>query len=162
MSWADKFCKELPKEDQQLCRQLTSDFWELLSDLEKKDYLLSFSSLDTNRHFKASNVFENLREVTDAFNRFNEMYMDKERSKKFVELNKPHVWHTNFNYLLYSLSVIVFLQNIEAYKAFLLYMMKLPIRYEVEGKTKTQKIHKKTTLGNLLKGIKELGIKNPI
>jgi len=58
--------------------------------------------------------------------------------------------------------VIVFLQNIEAYKAFLLYMMKLPIRYEVEGKTKTQKIHKKTTLGNLLKGIKELGIKNPI
>jgi len=91
MSWADKFCKELPKEDQQLCRQLTSDFWELLSDLEKKDYLLSFSSLDTNRHFKASNVFENLREVTDAFNRFNEMYMDKERSKKFVELNKPHV-----------------------------------------------------------------------
>lgn len=156
MPWIDRFCKELPKEEQTLCYQLASDFWELLYDLEEKGYLISKTMLDKERQLNSAYVLENLREVTEAFNKFNKMYGNAENQKKFIELNKPYgMTKTNLNYLLYSLSVFVFLQNIEAFRAFLLYVMKLPI--EVKGEKK--KIHKKTTLGDLLKGIGKLGIR---
>ena len=157
VSWVDKFCKELPKEEQPLCYQLASDFRELLSDLKKKDYLRSGLMLKKGEEERANSeyILENLRKVTDAFNKFDKMYVDKERQKKFIELNKPYgMTKTDLNYLLYSESVFVFLQNIEAFRAFLLFVMKLPIY--VKGR---RMIHRKTTLGELLKRLKKLGIK---
>lgn len=159
MFWIEKFCKELPKEDQPLCRQLGSDFRDLLSDLKKKGYLRS-ELKEKGEEGKANSeyVIENLRKVTDAFNKFNEMYVDKEGQKKFIELNEPYgMTKTDLDYLFYSTSVSVFLVNIEAFRAFLLFIMKLPIRYDIKGKRK--EIDSKSGLGTLLKSLKELGIK---
>lgn len=156
-SWVDKFCRELPKEEQPLCYQLASDFYDMIADLDKRGYLRSELKIKKGEEGRVNSqhVIENLREVTEAFNKFNKMYGDTENQKKFIELNKPYgMTKTYLNYLLYSLSVFVFLQNIEAFRAFLLYVMKLPI--EVKGE---KEIHKKTTLGNLLKGIEKLGIR---
>ena len=141
MFWIEKFCKELPKEDQPLCRQLGSDFRDLLSDLKKKGYLRSELKEKDSEY-----VIENSRKVTDAFNKFKEMYVDKERQKKFIELNKPYgMTKTDLNYLLYSTSVSVFLVNIELFRVFLLFIMELPIHYKVKGKP----INCKTSLGTL-------------
>ena len=158
MFWIEKFCKELPKEDQRLCRQLGSDFRDLLSDLKKKGYLRS-ELMKKGEEGKTNSeyVIENLRKVNDAFNKFEEMYVDKERQKKFIELNEPYgMTKTDLNYLFYSTSVSVFLVNIEAFRAFLLFIMKLPIHYKVKGKPKY--INCKTPLGTLLKSLKELKI----
>jgi hypothetical protein len=158
MSWTEKLCKELPKEEQILCYQLASDFWDILTDLDKKGYLRSELKEKKGEEGRVNSgyVIENVRKVTDAFNKFNKMYGDKERQKKFIELNKLYgMTKTDLNYLLCSESVFVFLQNIEAFRAFLLFIMKLPIH--VKGNR--EKIHGRTTLGELLKSLKKLGIK---
>ena len=150
MFWIEKFCKELPKEDRPLCRQLGSDFRDLLSDLKKKGYLRSELKEKDSEY-----VIENSRKVTDAFNKFKEMYVDKERQKKFIELNKPYgMTKTDLNYLLYSTSVSVFLLNIEVFRAFLLFILQLPIPY----KKNPEYINCKTTVGKLLNRLKEMGI----
>lgn len=156
MFWIEKFCEELPKEDQPLCRQLGSDFRDLLSDLKKKGYLRSeLMKKGEEGRTNSEYVIENLRKVTNAFNKFEEMYVDKERRKKFIELNEPYgMTKTDLNYLFYSTSVSVFLVNIEAFRAFLLFIMKLPIHYKVRRKP----INCKTTLGTLLKSLEELKI----
>jgi len=156
MFWIEKFCKELPKEDQPLCRQLGSDFRDLLSDLKKKGYLRS-ELMKKGEEGKTNSeyVIENLRKVNDAFNKFEEMYVDKERQKEFIELNEPYgMTKTDLNYLFYSMSVSVFLVNVEAFRAFLLFIMKLPIPYEGHP----EYINCKTTLGKLLDRLKELEI----
>ncbi len=160
MSWIDKFCKELPKEEQILCYQLADYFYDMIVDLDKKGYLRSELKVKKGEEGRVNSeyVIKNVRKVTDAFNKFSSMYSDKERQRKFIELNKPYgMTKTDLNYLFYSESVFVFLQNIEAFRAFLLFIMKLPIHYEVKGKK--EKINSKTTLGKLLKGFKELGIR---
>jgi hypothetical protein len=150
MFWIEKFCKELPKEDQPLCRQLGSDFRDLLSDLKKKGYLRSELKEKDSEY-----VIENSRKVTDAFNKFKEMYVDKERQEKFIEFNKPYgMTKTDLNYLLYSTSVSVFLLNIEVFRAFLLFILQLPIPY----KKNPEYINCKTTVGKLLNRLKEMGI----
>ena len=131
MFWIEKFCKELPKEDQPLCRQLGSDFRDLLSNLKRKGYLRSeLTKKGEEGKANSEYVIENLRKVTDAFNKFKEMYVDKERQKKFIELNEPYgMTKTDLNYLFYSMSVFV-LVTVEEFRAFLLFIMKLPIPYE--------------------------------
>jgi hypothetical protein len=158
MFWIEKFCKELPKEDQPLCRQLGSDFRDLLSDLKKKGYLRSeLTKKGEEGKVNSEHVIENLRKMTDAFNKFNEMYVDKERRKKFIELNEPYgMTKTDLDYLLYSTSVSVFLVNIEVFRAFLLFIMELPIQYEVKGKPKY--INSKATLRPLLECLEKLEI----
>lgn len=166
MSWTDKICKELPKEEQILCYQLASDFYDMMADLDKKGYLRSDLSLKQGEEERMSstNVLRNVRKVTHAFNMFFDMYVDKmkpdskQRLKKFLELNKPYgLTEDDLRYLLYSEMIFVFLQNIEEFRFALLFIMKLPIHYIVKGKRKT--INRKTTLGTLLKSIKEIGIR---
>jgi hypothetical protein len=158
MSWIEKFCEELPEEDQPLCRQLGLDFRDLLSDLKKKGYLRSeLKEKGEEGKVNSEYVIENLRKVTDAFNKFKEMYVDKDRQKKFIELNKPYgMTKMDLNYLFYSTSVSVYLISIEVFRAFLLFIMKLPIHYEVEGKSKY--MNSTATLRPLLKCLTELKI----
>jgi hypothetical protein len=161
MSWMDKFCEspELTKAEQSLCYELASDFWEILTDLDKKGYLRSeLKEKGEEGRVNSEYVIENLRNVTGALNKFSSLYVDKAKQKKFIELNKPYgMTKTDLNYLFYSESVFVFLQNIEAFRAFLLFIMKLPIRYDIKGKRK--EIDSKIGLGTLLKSLKKLGIK---
>jgi len=112
----------------------------------------------------AMNVLWNVRKVTNAFNMFFDMYVEKikpdskERLRKFLELNRPYgLTEEDLRYLLYSEMIFTFLQNIEEFRFALLFMMKLPIHYSINGKRKT--INIKTTLGRLLKGFEELGVK---
>jgi len=138
----------------------------MIRDLDKRGYLRSELKLKKGeeQRKKSMNVLWNVRKVTHAFNMFFDMYVDKikpngkQRLKKFLELNKPHgLTEDDLRYLLYSEMIFVFLQNIEEFRFALLFIMKLPIHYVAREKRKT--IDRKTTLGKLLKSIKELGIR---
>jgi hypothetical protein len=159
MSETDRFCisSELTKEEQKLCCQFHDDLLDILADLDKKGYLRSDLRIKQgeNGRIYSEHVITNVREVTDAFNKLSDMYFDKERQKKFLELNKPYgMTKKHLNYLFFSDMIFVFLQNIEAFRVFLLFILKSPIRSS-KGK---KRIDEKTALHQLLVGLKELGI----
>ena len=167
MSLTDEFCnsQDLRKEEQTLCFQIASDFIDMLRDLDKKGYLRSELSMrkGEEERIRSTNVITNVRKVTKAFNMFFDMYAEKvkpdtkHRLQKFLELNKPYgLTEEDLNYLLISEMVFVFLQNIEEFRFALLFILELPIRYFVRGKRR--RINERTTLGTLMKGLKELGI----
>lgn len=168
MSLIDDYCKspELSKEEQKLCFQLASDFYDMIKKLDKKGYLRSELKLEKGEEERmhAMDVLWNVRKVTHAFNMFFDMYVDKikpdskQRLKKFMELNKPYgLTEDDLRYLFYSTMIFVFLQNIEEFRFALLFIMKLPIHYSANGKEKI--INRKTTLGTLLRSLEELRIK---
>ena len=169
MSLTDEFCKskDLRDDDERkLCLQVASDFIDMLKDLDKKGYLRSELSVrkGEEERIRSTNVILNTRRVTKAFNMFFDMYVDrvkpntKHRLEKFLELNKPYgLTEEDLNYLLISEMVFVFLQNIEEFRFALLFILKLPIHYSINGEEKT--INRKTTLGTLLRSLEELGIK---
>ena len=152
MSWTDRFCKslELSKKEQSLCYQLASDFCDIITDLEKKGYLRSELKVKTGEKERVNSeyVIENLRKVTDGFNKFSLMY--KENRKKIVELGKSYgLTAENLRYVYFSEMIFIFLQNIEAFRFALLFIMKLD---------KDKYLKKDTTLGTLLWRLKELRI----
>lgn len=168
MSLTDEFCKspDLREEERILCYRLASDFNDLIWDLDKRGYLRSELKLEEGEEQRRNsmNILWNVRKVTHAFNMFFDMYVDKikpdseYRLKRFLELNKPYgLTENDLRYLLYSEMIFVFLQNIEEFRFALLLIMKLPINYSVKGKKKT--INRKTTLGTLVKSLRQLGTK---
>jgi hypothetical protein len=168
MSLTDKFCKskDLRGDEPKLCFQVASDFLDMLKDLDKKGYLRSELSVrkGEEERIRSTNVIRNVRKVTKAFNMFFDMYVDrvkpntKHRLEKFLELNKPYgLTKYDLNYLLISEMVFVFLQNIEEFRFAMLFILKLPTNYSLNGKEKT--INRKTTLGTLLRSLEELRIK---
>ena len=161
MSETDKFCSssKLTEEEQKLCCKFHADLLDILADLDKKDYLRSELKVKQGEEERiySEHVITNVREVSDAFNKLSDMYCDKERQKKFLELNKPYgMTKKHLNYLFLSDMIFVFLQNIEAFRVFLLFILKLPIRYSFKEKYK--RIGERTTLRPLLNSLKELGI----
>jgi len=127
--------------------------------LNKRGYLRSELRVKKGEEGRVNSeyVIENVRKVTDAFNKFSLVYGDKEKQSKILELSKSYgLTAENLRYVYFLEMISVFLQNIEAFRAFLLFIMKLPVPYFVKGKRKT--INEKTTLGPLLKGLKESGI----
>ncbi len=168
MSLVDNFCNssDMRKEEQKLCFEFSSYLYNILSDMEKKGYLRSELKSEQGEERKNfMNALWNVRKVTDAFNQFFDMYVDKiksdskQRLKKFFDLNKPYgLTEENLRYLLYSKMVFVFLQNIEEFRSSFLFAMELPVHYAVNNKNKT--INKKTTLGTLLRSFCDFGIDN--
>jgi len=168
MSLTDEFCKsqDLRKKERKLCVETASNFYDMMKDLDEKGYLRSELSVrkGEEERIRSTNVIQNVRKVTKAFNMFFDMYVDrvkpntKHRLEKFLELNKPYgLTKEDLNYLLISEMVFVFLQNIEEFRFAMLFILKLPIHYSVNGKEKT--INRKTTLGTLLRSLEELRIK---
>jgi hypothetical protein len=164
----DEFCSsaDLRKEERSLCYKFASDCHDIITDLDQKGYLRSELRLEQGEEERmhSMNVLWNVRKVTHAFNMVFDMYVDKtkpdgkQRLKRFIELNKPYgMTEDDLRYLLYSEMIFVFLQNVEEFRFVLLFVMKLPIHYFIKQKRKTMNI--KTTLGTLLKSLKELGIR---
>lgn len=159
MSLTDEFIRSLPANEQPFGSEIASNLIDIISDLDKKGYLrveLKEHSGEEDRN-KIMNVLWNARKTTHAFNMFFDMYVDKvkpdskQRLKKFLELNEPYgLTENDLRYLLYSQMIFVFLQNAEEFRTALLFVMKFD---------KDKKINKRTTLGNLLKRLKELEIK---
>jgi hypothetical protein len=88
------------------------------------------------------------------------MYFDrvkpdsKQRLEKFLELNKPYgMTGEDLNYLLFSNMIFIFLNNAEEFRSVFLFIMKLPVQC-----SKRRKIDKKTGLGQLLRGFREMQI----
>ena len=168
MSLTDEFCKsqDLRKKERKLCVETASNFYDMMKDLDEKGYLRSELSVrkGEEERIRSTNVIRNVKKVTKAFNMFFDMYVDrvkpntKHRLEKFLESNKPYgLTKDDLNYLLISEMVFVFLQNIEEFRFAMLFILKLPTRYSVNGKEKT--INRKTTLGTLLRSLEELRIK---
>ena len=168
MTLTDEFCKspDLTKKERIVCYQFASNFHDMIADLGKKGYLRSELKAEQGEDDRMNfmNVLWNVRKVTDAFNMFFDMFVDrikpdsKQRLRKFLELNKPYgLTEENLRYLLYSEMIFVFLQNVEEFRSALLFILKLPIRYNIREERKT--VDGKTTLGTLLRSLNELGIK---
>lgn len=168
MSLTYEFCKsqDLRKKERKLCIETASNFYDMMKDLDEKGYLRSELSVrkGEEERIRSTNVIRNVRKVTKAFNMFFDMYVDrvkpntKHRLEEFLELNKPYgLTKDDLNYLLISEMVFVFLQNIEEFRFAMLFILKLPTHYSVNGKEKT--IDRKTTLGTLLRSLEELRIK---
>ena len=156
----DEYCKssELSKEEQRLCYKFASDFYDMIADLEKKDYLRSElkSEQGEEERMKFMDVLWNVRKATHAFNMFFDMFVDKikadskQRLKKFIELNKPYgLTEDDLRYLLFSEMIFVFLQYVEEFRSALLFIMKLD---------KDKHLNKETTLGTLLWRLQDIGI----
>lgn len=154
MVWIDKFCNssELTKEERILCYQRARDFHDIMTDLDKKGYLRSDLRLKRGEEGRMNSeyVLENLREITDAFNKFAGIYTDKKTRKKFLELSKSYgLTEENLRYAYFSEMIFVFLQNIEAFRVFFLFIIK---------PNKDKYLNQKTALGRLLRRLRKLGI----
>jgi len=149
VSLTDAFCKSshLREEEQKLCLEFASYLHGIIADLDKRGYLRSELRLEEEETERMNfmKVLWNVRKVTDAFNMFFDMFVDKikpdskQRLRRFLELNKPYgLTEENLRYLLYSEMIFVFLQNIEEFRSVLLFIMKLPIFYTVKQKRRKQ------------------------
>jgi hypothetical protein len=167
MSLTDEFCKsgDLREEERKLCYEFASYFQDIIADLERKGHLRSELALEEaeKERMKFMNVLRNTRKVTDAFDMFFDIYVDKikpdsrQRLRTFLDLNKPNgLTEENLRYLLYSEMIFVFLQNAEEFRYAILFILTLPIRYSNGGRRK--EVSNKTALGTLLRSLRELRI----
>lgn len=155
----DKKCKSLKTiEDRKICYTFGSDLQHIIADLDEKGYIRSElkTKQGEEKRKKIMDVLTNVSKITNAFNNFFDMYVDrikpdsKNRLKNFLELNKPYgMTEEDLIYLLCSEMIFVFLQNIEEFRSVLLFIMKLD---------KDERINKKTTLGKLIRTLTDLGI----
>jgi len=131
----------------------------MLKDLEKKKFLRPDIIAKREGQKRFMNVMWNVRKISNAFNVWFDIYVDrskpdsKQKLKKIRDIGK--ISEEEAVYLLFSQMIFVFLQNIEEFRSALLYVLKLPIAVPNE-----RPITKKTTLNQLFRGLKKLGIKN--
>jgi len=155
------FCEspELSREEQILSIKFSNELQDIIADMEQKDYFRS--ELKGKRRDRVNtdtimNLLRNIRKVTHTFNLFFDMKVDKvkQESKKSLIFDNPYgLNEDDLRFFLCSDLIFVFLQNIEVFRAALLFIMKLPIRYfGIE-------INKNTDLGILLWGLKVMRIK---
>ena len=169
LTLTDSFCnsKDLRKEERISCFQVASSFYDMLRDLDERSFLRSDLKFEKEGHrIRFMDILWNVRKVTNAFNKFFDVYAEKikpnskQKLRKFMEVG--NFTEEELRYLLYSEMVFVFLQNIEEFRSIMLFILKLPINYVIEnnGMKKRIRISKKTTIGKLLKYLEEMGIKN--
>jgi len=169
VSLTDSFCnsKDLRKKERIFCFQIASHFYDMLRDLNEKGFLRSDLDIKRERQkIQFMSILWNVRKVTNAFNKFFDIYAEKvkpiskQKLKRFMEIGE--FTEEELRYLLYSEMVFVFLQNIEEFRSIILFILKLPINYSIKknGKEKKIEINKKTTIGNLLKYLEEMEVRN--
>ena len=164
MSLTDENCNsnDLNNEEKLLCYKTALLFWEMLEDLEKRGYLRPDIRGKKGQKASFMNVLQNVRKISNAFNVWFDVYVDKskpdskQKLKKIMEIGE--ITEEEAVYLLFSQMIFVFLQSIEEFRSALLFILRLPISVEKNGK-KHAIIKKTTTLNQLFIGLKKLGLK---
>jgi len=161
MSLTDEYCNSdnMTEAEKSLYYRTSLLFCQMLKDLEKKSFLRFdiVAAKKEQKHFL--DVMWNVRKITNAFNVWFDVYVDrrkpdsKQKLKKIMEIGD--ITEEEALYLLFSQMIFVFLQNIEELRSALLYVLKLPILVQ-----NNHMINERTTLNPLFSGLKNLGIIN--
>ena len=159
MSLVDDLIKLLPKSEQQKATMIASYLWDMINDLDRRQYLRSELTVEKKEkdRLKIMRILEHSRKIVHAFNVFFDMYVDRikknsrRRLNKFLELNRDFGFtEEDVGYLLFSEMIFIFMSSVELFRIALLFTMKMNI-----DKT----IHHSTTLGALLRRLEKIGIK---
>lgn len=130
---------ELPKENQRLALEITSDLWDVFINLDKKQYLLT--TLATPKRQNILDVMLMSNGLTSAFNALLTIpilqgKLIRGRNREFVAHNKKYGFDEKmYLYLLLSESISVFLRNVELFRSCFLFVLKTKPR-EITRKEK--------------------------
>jgi hypothetical protein len=129
MSSLADWITKLPKENQRFASEITSELWDVFSDLDKNLYLLT-TIFETPERKDFLNIIPTSNGLMSAFNMLYAIPTLQEkliygRNREFVEHNKKYGFNENsYLYLLLSESISVFLRNIELFRCCFLFVLK--------------------------------------
>jgi len=161
MSITDEYCASFAVNDKEKIEYYKTCLllWDMLGDLNTKGYLRAELRSANSQRTLITNVIMNVRKITQAFNDWFDIYVDKakpnskQKLKKIIQIGE--ITDEDAVVLLFSDMIFVFLQNIEQLRFSLLHTLKLPIRV-----TDRQNIDKGTTLNQLLTRLSKLSVMN--
>jgi hypothetical protein len=124
MHYVDKYIqKNIPKELHDYAYEVAEELWEMLLALDKKDRVKP-SLRGAEKDFLE--ILMGSDKIFKAFNKFFDIYMKKDKRKKFFELLKKEEFgftNEDLSYLLHSYMVFIFLAVTEMFKNTLVFVL---------------------------------------
>lgn len=139
MRYVEEYIQNIVSKRSQLhAYEIAKELWDLLKALDEKDHLRPElrGTKEEEKREEYVRIARNSDKILASFNKFHDMYVNREKREKFFELTKEFGFtDEDLSHLLHAQLVVMFLLNAEMFKNFLAFILR--------------DVNPKKTLGNL-------------
>lgn len=127
MRYVDEYIQNsIRKEHKLQAYDISEELWDLLKALDKRNLLrkkLRRAAEEMREEYVR--IGKNSDRILASFNKFFDMYVDKDKRKRFFELAKEFgLTDKDLSHLLHVQLIFMFLLNVEMFKNFLIFVLR--------------------------------------
>lgn len=127
MRYVDEYIQNSVRKEHKLqAYDISEELWDLLKALDKRNLVRQkLRGEAEEKREEYVRIGRNSDRILASFNRFFDMYMDKEKRKKFFEMAKEFGFtDKDLSHLLHVQLIFMFLLNVEMFKNFLIFVLR--------------------------------------